>query len=84
MTPAQPDSAGLARLSAINAALRQYDPEAQVALDPDGDKVQVLTVLPADEVLRLLQALGEAVELPAGDEARAAAGGSCGCGCRQR
>ncbi|MBO9716165.1 MAG: hypothetical protein J7507_04990 [Pseudoxanthomonas sp.] len=76
-----PDStAELSRLATIQVALREHDPDAQVALDPDGGKMRVLTVLPPEEVVRLMQALGEAVELSA-EEAEAAPAGGCGCGC---
>lgn len=71
------------RLAAINAALRELDPEAQVELDPEGGRMKVLTVLPPEDVVRVMQGLGETVEL-SGDEAEVAAPGrqgSCGCGC---
>ncbi|AKC86357.1 hypothetical protein [Pseudoxanthomonas suwonensis] len=77
-------SAGLSRLSAINAALRQSEPDAQVALDPGNGKMRVLTVLSPEEVLRLLRTLGEAVELPGEETGVMAGGGSCGCGCGRR
>lgn len=82
-----PDSTPeLSRLAAINAALRQLDPDAQVALDPDGGKMKVLTVLPPDEVVRILRGLGETAELSgegSGDQIATPGGGSCGCGCRR-
>lgn len=78
-----PDTtAPLSRLAAINAALRELDPDAQVALDPDGGKMKVLTTLPPEQVLQVLRALGETAELSGGkDEATP---GSCGCGCSRR
>ena len=89
--PASPTdpTAGLSRLAAMNAALRELDPDAQVALDPEGGRLKVLTVLPPAQVVRVLQGLGETAELSgdAGDagETRGteAGGGSCGCGCRR-
>lgn len=86
--PASPTdpTAGLSRLAAMNAALRELDPDAQVALDPEGGRLKVLTVLPPAQVVRVLQGLGETAEL-SGDagEARGtdAGGSSCGCGCRR-
>lgn len=78
-----PDTtAPLSRLSAINAALRELDPDAQVALDPDGGKMKVLTTLPPEQVLQVLQALGETAELSGGEGE--ATPGSCGCGCSRR
>jgi hypothetical protein len=75
-----PDSsADLSRLAAIQAARRELDPDAQVALDPDGGKMKVLTVLPPEEVVQLMRGLGERVELTADDAG--AEPGSCGCGC---
>lgn len=88
-SPTDPTTA-LSRLSAMNAALRELDPDAQVALDPDGGKLKVLTVLPPVQVMAVLQALGETAELSGdayaeeADEARGTnTGGSCGCGCRR-
>lgn len=90
-SPPDPTTA-LSRLSAMNAALRELDPDAQVALDPDGGKLKVLTVLPPAQVVSVLQALGETAELSgdanAGDaDARdtnaASDGCGCGCGCRR-
>ena len=73
-----PDAApGLSRLATIQAALREHEPDAQVALDPEGGKLKVLTVLPPEQVIQVMQALGEAVEIT-GDENRS---GGCGCGC---
>jgi hypothetical protein len=75
-------TAELSRLATIQAALRQSDPDAQVALDPDGGKMRVLTVLPPEDVVRLMRGLGEPVELTGVEaEPGAAGGGSCGCGC---
>lgn len=80
--------ARLSRLAAIHAAMRRLDPDAEVALDPDNGRMKVLTVLPPEEVLQVLQALGESAELLAGDvtedaveEAAPARAGGCGCGC---
>ena len=91
--PASPNDSTrqLSRLAAMNAALRELDPDAQVALDPDGGRLKVLTVLPPAQVVRVLRGLGETAELSgdadAGDagETRGteAGGGSCGCGCRR-
>lgn len=77
-------AAALSRLAAINAALRHADPDAQVALDPDTGRMKVLTVLPADDVVRVLQALGEPAELFAVDGEDAAGDHCCGCGCKSR
>ena len=92
-TPASPTNptTALSRLSAMNAALRALDPDAQVALDPEGGKLKVLTVLPPAQVVSVLQALGETAELSGDAYAEDAgedrgtnpAGGSCGCGCRR-
>ena len=90
--PASPTdpTAGLSRLAAMNAALRELDPDAQVALDPEGGRLKVLTVLPPAQVVRVLQGLGETAELSGDVDAGAgetrvtdAGGGSCGCGCRR-
>ena len=81
----------LTRLAAIHAAMRRLDPDAEVALDPDNGRMKVLTVLPPEQVLDVLQRLGEPAELLASDadpETAAvdvpAAGGGCGCGCSQK
>ncbi|WP_372018107.1 hypothetical protein [Pseudoxanthomonas sp. 10H] len=80
--PLPDPTAGLSRLAAINAALRALDPDAQVALDPDGGRMKVLTVLPPEEVVRVMRQLGEAVELSGEEpEVPGRSGGSCGCGC---
>lgn len=77
-----PDSsARLSRLSAIDAALRELDPDAQVALDPDSGRMKVLTVLPAADVVRVLQVLGETAELAGADAGAKSGGCGCGCGC---
>lgn len=77
-----PDSpAQLARLSVIDAALRERDPDVQVALDPDGGRMKVLTVLPTDEVVRVLHALGETAQAA---EPGAEKAGNCACGCSRR
>lgn len=78
-----PDPAtGLSRVSAISAALRQHDPAAQVAFDPTDGRVQVLTVLPQEEVERILRALGEAAVADDSVQDREGGDGCCGCGCR--
>ena len=83
--PATDPAMQLSRVASLQLALRRLDPEAQVALDPENGRMQVLSVLPPEQVVELMRALGEAVELvddAAGEEA--ARGGGCGCGCRQR
>ena len=76
-------SAGLSRLATIQAALRELDPDAQIALDPDGGKMKVLTVLPPEQVVQVMQSLGERVELSREDveSEPGPASGGCGCGC---
>lgn len=73
----------LSRLAAINTALRRFDPEAQVALDPASGRMKVLTVLPEEEVVRVLEGLGESASLQESDEADSG-DSCCGCGCRSR
>ncbi|KAF1687167.1 hypothetical protein B1992_04040 [Pseudoxanthomonas broegbernensis] len=86
--PSAPDhapSSGPSRLAAIHAAMRRLDPGADVALDPDNGRMKVLTVLPPDEVMRVLVELGEVAELLDEDADTAApGGGGCGCGCSHR
>ena len=80
-----PDSsAGLSRLATIQAALRELDPDAQVALDPDGGKMKVLTVLPPELVVQVMKAVGEVVELSGEDAEAGPESGNCGCGCSSR
>ncbi|UWX03880.1 hypothetical protein H1235_15495 [Pseudoxanthomonas sp. NC8] len=64
-------SDGLSRLATIRAALRDLDPDAQIALDPDGGRMKVLTVLPPEQVVEVMQALGQG-------------GGAVRRGCRDR
>lgn len=71
----------LSRLAAINTALRRFDPEAQVALDPASGRMKVLTVLAEEDVFRVLEEIGESASLQDSDE-DAQGDSCCGCGCR--
>jgi hypothetical protein len=80
--PATDAAMQLSRLASLQAALRRADPEAQVALDPESGRMKVLSVLPPEQVVELMRALGEPVE-PVDDGAEKRTGdGGCGCGCR--
>lgn len=80
--PATDATMQLSRLASLQVALRRADPEAQVALDPDSGRMKVLSVLPPEQVVELMRALGEPVELVDDGDEGSSGGGSCGCGCR--
>lgn len=70
----------LDRAGRMTAALRAWDPLAQVNFDPATGKVDVVTSLGVHRTLELLREAGETVELNAVTE-DVGGGGCCGCGC---
>lgn len=82
--PATDAAMQLSRLASLQVALRRLDPEAQVELDAGNGRMKVLSVLPPEQVVELMRALGEAVELVDDGEGEAAGGGGCGCGCSSK
>ncbi|KRA45241.1 hypothetical protein [Pseudoxanthomonas sp. Root630] len=68
------------RQQAMTEALRAWDPEAEVTLEPGTGRLMVMTTLPTDRVIAILKDVGEHAE--AGEsESRGHKAGQCCGGC---
>lgn len=69
------------RQQAMTRALQQWDPEAEVTLDHDTGRVTILTILPDERVVDILEEAGEHAELDASPKDHG--GTTCCGGCSQ-
>ncbi|MBV6840150.1 hypothetical protein [Xanthomonas euvesicatoria] len=67
------------RIALMQAALRTNDPGAELNVDRASGQLDIVTSLPAHEVLAVLGRFGAKPELVADGNAPADDGGCCGC-----
>lgn len=66
----------------MTRALQALDPEAEVHVDRETGRLTVLTSLPAEKVVAILEGIGERIEIERGSEDGCgdSSGSNC-CGC---
>lgn len=67
------------RIALMQTALRTTDPDAELSVDQASGQLDIVTSLPAHEVLAVLGRFGARPELVADGNAPAVGGDCCGC-----